>query len=552
MAVNPSYNVPYKSTKLPVMGKLDWVVYYILTLSGSIATLTFGGWWFQIGHIPNNFKGLYHLVDMILFIMLSYVVWYQIVNELFFWYTAKHMKHPNYVRPQKKLNVAFLTAFVPGKEPYDVLENTLRAMTGAKYPHATWLLDEGNDDKAKQICEKYGVHHFSRKGTAKYNQTSGKFKAKTKAGNYNAWYDVHGKNYDFVAQIDVDFMPRNDFLTKTLGYFRDPQVGFVGSPQVYGNTENSWIAKGAAEQAYNFHGPLQKGFYGQDMTLFIGANHVIRVKAHDDIEGYSGHIVEDHLTGMRFYSKRWKSVYVPEILARGEGPETWDAYFSQQMRWAYGLFDILFTESPKLFLKMRMRHVLNYFQLQQFYFYGLMQILGIVLVSIYFIFGIETTSMKLLPLLTFYTPVLIIQLIFFFWSQGFNIDPENESGFFIRGKILAFAAWPIYLIALFGAITRKKLNYKVTPKGSEQSIDAQPGLFIPHLFLGTLTAVDLFISFYTHHQAIQVVFWAWINTFIMYFFAFNEVSKKFADVAEKSRISKIMLSPITKLRSSFS
>jgi cellulose synthase/poly-beta-1,6-N-acetylglucosamine synthase-like glycosyltransferase len=160
-------------------------------------------------------------------------------------------------------------------------------------------------------------------------------------------------------------------------------VAFVGTPQVYGNTNDSWIAKGAAEQAYSFYGSMQKGLFGKDMSFFIGANHIVRVEAHNFINGYSGHIVEDHLTGMRFYSAKWKSVYVPKTLASGEGPSTWEAYFSQQMRWSYGLIDILMRHSPKIFPKMKFSHAFNYFFLQQFYFYGLAQFIGIILLSIY-------------------------------------------------------------------------------------------------------------------------------------------------------------------------
>ncbi len=535
--------------KVGVMSLWDKVLYFFLLLFGLISTGIFGFWWFESNHIPQNFGGIYHGLDMLLFTTLSYIVWYQLVNELFSWYTALFIRHPKEIKPAKNKKVAFLTAFVPGKEPYDVLENALFAMTAADYPHDTWLLDEGNDETAKQICRKYGVKHFSRKGIAKYNTSSGEFKAKTKAGNYNSWYDSHGNAYDFVAQIDVDFIPRHDFLTKTLGYFRDPEVGFVGSPQVYGNTDESWIAKGAAEQAYSFHGAMQKGFYGQDMTLFIGANHVVRVAAHDTIEGYSGHIVEDHLTGMKFYSKKWKSVYVPEILARGEGPATWDAYFSQQMRWAYGLFDILFTQSPKLFRKMRLHHIVNYYILQQYYFYGLTQVLGIGLITLYCLFGIQATSMKLVDLLLLYPPVLLIQQVLFLWLQKFSIDPENESGLLLRSKLLSLAVWPIYLLALCSSVTGKRLNYAVTPKGSKQEDSGNVKLFIPHAILGTVTVLDMLLSFYTHHQAIQILVWAWVNTLVMYYFVFTEAMKELVAFVEKLHFSSLF-APLPKFAGS--
>ena len=543
------YSSDIKVKKAEVMSHRERVIYYLLVSVGIFLTTIFGAWWFAFSHIPSNFQGIFHGIDIILFISLSYVVWYQIINEIFSWAVANTMKHPVPLTPQKGQKVAFLTAFVPGSEPYEMLETTLKAMKAVNYSHDTWLLDEGNDAEAKRICKLYGVKHYTRKGSPYYNTSSGPYKVKSKGGNYNSWFHQHGNEYEFVAQIDIDFIPKKDFLTKTLGYFRDPNVAFVGSPQVYGNTDESWIAKGAAEQAYGFYGSMQKGFFGSDMQLFIGANHVVRVKAHNSIDGYAGHIVEDHLTGMKFYSHRWKSVYVPEILAIGEGPASWDSYFSQQMRWAYGLIDILLTQSPKLFGKMRMHHVANYFLLQQYYFYGVAQIIGVVLLTLYFFFGIQATTMHLLPLILLYVPILLWQQVLFFWLQRFNINPKEESGFMLNAKFLNWAAWPIYFLAFIGAITRKRLTYKVTPKGKEQNIHTNISLFLPHFILGSFTFIDIIASVYLHHLAIQLLFWAFLNTIVMYYFVFNEVLKKIMPMVHKQFSNFILLFRFNRLSS---
>ena len=94
------------------------------------------------------------------------------------------MKRPEPAdQPVPNLKVALLTAFVPGKEPYDMLERSLTAMVAVDYPHDTWVLDEGDDTIVKNICQKLGVRHYSRKNSEKYNAQDGPFKKKTKAGN---------------------------------------------------------------------------------------------------------------------------------------------------------------------------------------------------------------------------------------------------------------------------------------------------------------------------------------------------------------------------------
>jgi len=480
----------------------------------------FGLWWFQSRHVPSNYSGMWHGIDVLLFGLLTLVVWYQMVSEMLTWEVALFMKKPKHTAPPGGLKVALCTTFVPGKEPYDLLETTLKKMAAVAYPHVTWLLDEGDDPCAKKLCKRYGVLHYTRWGKSEYNTEDGAYKKKTKAGNYNAWFTVHGAAYDIVAQHDVDFMPRQMYLHRILGYFKDPDIAFVGTPQLYGNEEDSWIAKGAAEQAYGFYGPTQKGLFGHDMQLFIGANHAIRVAAHNDITGYSGHIVEDHLTGMRIYANRWKSVYVPEALLIGEGPATWDAYFSQQMRWAFGLMDILFRHSPKLIPRMRAHHGLHYFLLQHYYFYGMVQAIGLLLLSLYFFFGMQSTSMEGYTWLLFYSVFLILQIVIFLWLQRYYIRPQHESGFHLRGKLLNVAVWPVYMVAFFGALVGKKLPYRVTPKGSAQAMDTPPALslFIPHLLLGPISFVGSMVGYVKGNAAPQLMFWAMLNTVCMYGF----------------------------------
>ncbi len=514
------------SLKLSVLTRWQQVQFAFYLTLGLGLTAIFGAWWFEPSHIPQNFTDGRHIFDYLLFFILTYIVWHHIMMEVFSWYISVYAKHPAATPPPENgLRVAYLTAFVPGAEPYSVLEDTMKAMSSIDYPHDTWLLDEGNDDEAKRICARYGVKHYSRNGKAHFNTDGGKFAKKTKGGNYNSWLEHYSDHYDIVAQHDMDFIPAKDFLTRTLGYFRDPQVAFVGTPQVYGNLDESWIARGAAEQTYGFYGPLQKGFYGHDMTLLIGANHIMRMSAYRDLEGYTAHITEDLLTGMKLYTHKnnWKSVYVPEALLIGEGPTTWASYFAQQMRWAYGCMDIFFRHSPTLLPKMRTRHIANYAILQQFYFSGVAQVAGVFLLTLYFLFGITSANMTLLPILVLYLPLVIYQIFLSVWLQRINIEPKSEHGLLLRGRLLSLAVWPIFFLAFVGAVRGKRLTYVVTPKGN-QDVEYTPSLFVPHLVLGSITLLDIIVGFALGNAAPVILFWALLNTLIMYYFFFSEAT----------------------------
>jgi len=507
------------------MEKRERAAYWLFVSIGLCLTLLFGKVWFSPAFVPNNFTGANHIFDLLGFIVLSYIIWHQIFMELLSWMVARTIKQPPHIEPAKGLKVAFVTTFVPASEPPEMLRATLPAMVAADYPHDTWLLDEGNDEEARRICAELGVKHFTRKDIAKYNTGhTGLFATKTKGGNHNAWYDAHGKKYDIVAQIDTDFLPRRDFLTKTLGYFRDSTVAFVGTPQVYGNGKKSWIAQGAAEQTFGFYGPIMQGLFGKEMTLLIGANHVVRVKALKDVHLYSAHLTEDLLTGMKLHSKKWRSVYIPETLAIGEGPSTWKAYFNQQMRWAFGCMDVYLRHSAKLLPTMRPNNAFRYFLLQQHYFSGIAMVLGIGLLTLYFFFGFAPTDMTLQALALFYLPLVLWQSIIALWMQRFNINPETETGLMLKGKLISVAAWPIYFLAFIGVIRGKHLTFKVTPKGRKMKSKAETPLelFTPHLILGSITAIDVVAAFAYHHTAVIMLFWALLNTGLMYGIAFNE------------------------------
>jgi cellulose synthase (UDP-forming) len=468
-------------------------------------------WWFSPTHIPANWSGLAHNFDILIFILLTFVVFIgtsQRLAGLFaLWFASK----PIHQAPSEGLKVAFLTCFVPGSEPVDMLVKTLKAMKDVRYPHDTWILDEGDSDEVKVICQELGVKYFTRKGIEKYNQLSGKFRTKTKAGNHNAWADKHDQDYDIVAQIDMDMVPEPDYFEKTLGYFNDPKVGFIGMPQYYKNQDN-WISRGSAEQANFFHGPMQQGFYGCDMPFLIGTSHVYRTLAMKKIGGYAPTIVEDHLTGMKFYEYGYKGVYVPEILVKGEGPLNWGDYFNQQMRWSYGLYEILFKHTPKIFWKLSFKKRINYFLAQLYYFTGVAVVVGMALTFIYLVFGVRSANMGLWQWLLLSAPLLILSTVIQVYTHKFSLDPENEPIFGWLGMLLNLGANLIYTVAFVNFLTGKKLTYMVTQKGSSAKSQRVPlQTFKLHLICVTLMTVALISSFIYNHSAIQLRFWALFN-----------------------------------------
>jgi cellulose synthase (UDP-forming) len=486
--------------------------YRLLMFFGVASLVVFAAWWLQPAHLPTNFTGPSHLIDVAIFLLLTAVVSHRIFMDCYTWVVIRRIQ-PKAAAPipEDGLAVAFITTFVPGVEGLDLLARTLPAIRDVDYPHDTWLLDEGNDASARALCESLGVRYFTRSGAREYNLIAGPYTAKTKGGNHNSWYDAHGSSYDIVAQIDTDFIPSHNFLTETLGHFRDPEIGWVGTPQIYGNTD-SFIARGAAQQQFSFYGPVLRGMSGRRMANMIGANHIVRVAALKDIDFYAGHLTEDLLTGMRLHARAWRSVYVPEALAIGEGPETWQAYFNQQMRWAFGCMDVLKWHTRKLVKTMPRAGGLLYVALQQGYFSGLAGILGIALLLAYFFGGIEISRVPLLGLIVWGAPYFILRGLIGFWIQQFNVRPRVERGLFLSGRILSLSVWPIYFLALVGVLRQKHLTFKVTPKGEGAQTTVVPlALFRPHLVLAVICLSCVVAGVIRPHSSLVLMAWAAVN-----------------------------------------
>ncbi len=440
------------------------------------------------------------------------------ITVLIFAYFAKD---PIPMEPAKGLSIAVLTTIVPGKEPFPLVVRTLKEMQridpGTDNTLDVWLLDEGNDATIKAQCTAMGVKHFSRKGIAKWNTTLGLFRARTKAGNHNAWRAKHENNYDIVAQMDPDHVPRRNFLNRTLGYFTDPNVAFVVAPQVYGNLKRHWIANASASQSYIFHGIIQRGGNGLGAPLLIGTNHLYRVEAFRQIGGYQDSIIEDHLTSMTIVGTKnkaggtWKGVYTPDLLAVGEGPTSFTDYFNQQKRWAYGIWEIASKHTTGALKKMTKKQALTFGMLQFFYpSLAVAWVLGsfvtLAFSGLMFDFAALGPMFAVLWIYAFAS-----SLGLFFWLRRFNLVEHERKDLALQGMALTMMCIPVYVSAAWQAYIRKPLTYAVTAKGDLTSPDTWR-TFMPHfqwLAYNSLL-LGVFVAFGTQIQA-SSLFWTVAN-----------------------------------------
>jgi hypothetical protein len=265
------------------------------------------------------------------------------------WFSLLLMRRPKPMQARQGWKVGVVTTFVPGVESFEMLAETLRALVAMEYPHDTWVLDEGDDRRVKALCIQVGARYFSRKHLSHYQTERGIFRSRTKHGNYNAWlYEVGFAQYEIITSFDPDHVPDSAYLVNVLGYFADPTIGYVQAPQVYYNQNASFIARGAAEETYEYYSASQMASYAMGFPIVTGCHTTHRVTALRQVAGFAPHDADDLLLTYLYRASGWKGVYVPKILAQGLTPVNWSAYLTQQLRWARSVLDIKFRVWPKL------------------------------------------------------------------------------------------------------------------------------------------------------------------------------------------------------------
>ncbi|WFB10344.1 glycosyltransferase [Streptomyces sp. LX-29] len=426
-------------------------------------------------------------------------------------------RDPVPVTPHPGTKVAFLTSYVPGKEPLDMVRATLEGATRLRHRGKlhVWLLDEGDDPAAKELCARLGVRHFSRKDVEKWNQPKGRFRAKTKHGNYNAWLDEHGDGYDIMACVDTDHVPLPNFLERMLGYFRDPDVAFVVGPQVYGNYD-TLVTKAAESQQFLFHALIQRAGNAYGGAMFVGTNNAVRISALRSVGGLYDSITEDMATGFELHRRRnpetgrkWRSVYTPDVLAVGEGPSTWTDFFTQQLRWSRGTYETVLKQWWRGVPTLSPGKLLNYTLMMAYYpMTALNWLLSALSCVLFLAAGAAGVHISPEIWLMLYGDTVALQIGLYVWNRRHNVSPHEPYGSSgVAGMALSALSAPIYARSLLDAALRRRSRFVVTPKGDSASPD-RLATFRIHLLWCVVFGGSFVASLFLHHSHLAMRLWA--------------------------------------------
>lgn len=230
--------------------------------------------------------------------------------------------------------------FIPTyNEDVSVLRRTALGARDMRYPHQTYILDDGDRADVKRMAAELGIGYIAR---PEHNHA--------KAGNIN--HALLHTDGDFVTIFDADHIPQPQFLERTLGFFRDERMAFVQTPQFFYNlgcfeSRADEERDGHWEQQSMFFHYLQPGKQRWNSAFFCGTCAVIRRQALDEVGGIATEtITEDIHTSVLIHARGWKSTYLDEHLATGMAPANVISYFKQRQRWALGNMRVMFICNP--------------------------------------------------------------------------------------------------------------------------------------------------------------------------------------------------------------
>ena len=271
----------------------------------------------------------------------------------------------------------YITTF---NESISLLKKTVLGCTSIRYPHKTYILDDGNRPELAEKAVEWNCEYLSRKN-----------RQHAKAGNLNNALSL--TRGEFVVVFDADCVPTPDFLDKTLGFFQDQQIGLVQTPHNYYNVSSFLFTfKHDKKQYWNtqelFYRVIMPGRDYWNSTFFAGSAAVFRKKALVDIGGFAtGSITEDFHTSINLYSRGWNGRYVNEILSNELAPEDIKNYHTQLGRWAEGNISMIYTCNPLFKKGLSVAQRICFFSTIFGWFFGFPKLVYLAIPSFAILFG---------------------------------------------------------------------------------------------------------------------------------------------------------------------
>ena len=389
--------------------------------------------------------------------------------------TALLLWHLRWRRGPRAFPRGTLDVFVPVcGEPIEMVEETLRAALDVSYPHRTYVLNDGriagksNWQAVEELAARYEVPCFTR--------TTG---VRGKAANLNHALPLTGG--DFVAVIDADHRAAAGLAHETLGYFANPTVGFVCTPQQF----DSGAGDPLGNRELLFYTSMQPAKDAWNSAFSCGNGVIYRRDALASVGGFSEwSLVEDVHTSLELHANGWHSVYHPRPITTGTAPQTASTLARQRLRWATDSLRILFWRNPLLDWRLSLRQRLHYLQTTSFYLVAATQTLFLLGPTLYLLWGISVMRFAgpadyVAHGVPYYASILLLLGVYGGVRGGLRVIQQQ---LFLS---------PVYCVAIVGALVPFRLPAGVTDKARRAGFSP---LLLPQLVFAALCVAGVAVA----------------------------------------------------------
>ena len=398
-----------------------------------------------------------------------------------------------------------------------ILEQTIVGAMSMDHSNTrVWICDDGHRQWLRQLCQAHRCGYITRTDNAH-----------AKAGNINNalvyLYDL-GEPLEFIAILDADFVPRPDFLTRSLALMRDPGVGIVQTPQHFVNADpiqGNLALNGVwpDEQRYFFDVVMaSKDAWGA--AFCCGTSSVIRFEPLMQIGGFpTDSVTEDYLVTLRLRAIGFQTIYLNEPLSLGLAPEGLKEYITQRSRWCLGFVQICLGNSGPLRLRNGLTFVDRINLSETFLYWSAshaFRVLALIIPVLFLLFGIQAVHASVQDAIGYFLPAFIVQMSIMGWMTQGRVVPIMAD---ISQLLAAHTVLKAVAAGLLQPVGQK---FKVTAKGGNRDT-----LFVEwsllKLLLGylILTIVAVISAFgldggwSVQESSSIALFWSWYNIIIL-------------------------------------
>ena len=279
-----------------------------------------------------------YIIVGIYLIALVYITAYCLLQfQLLYYYKKHHLRHEMNARYlTNKNHPPVVTIQLPLYNEMYVVERLIDNIVKIQYPKEyleIQVLDDSTDETTQLALNKakeYSKLGFDIKVIRRPHRKG------FKAGALK--YGMKTAKGEFIAIFDADFLPKEDFLQKTIPYFDDPKIGVVQTRWEHINRDYSVLTKLQAFQLnVHFTVEQQGRNAGNYMLQFNGTAGIWRRVTIESSGGWEADtLTEDLDLSYRAQLKGWKIKYLEEVGSPAELPAEMNGLKSQQYRWMKG------------------------------------------------------------------------------------------------------------------------------------------------------------------------------------------------------------------------